>query len=151
MDADIDALRRQLESVRAQSAQSVGNPQSMHELLSDARDASLMPRHRPPDQFVPGEPLTLTAVLDRSATLSSARLLYRQVNQAEEYQAADLIKSGAEHRAVIPATYTDSPYPLQYFFELVYEQGRARRYPGFASEQGNQPYFVVRAALRGEP
>jgi hypothetical protein len=145
MDADIDALRRQLASARAQSARAVGDPQTMHELLSAARDVSLMPRHRPPEQFVPGEPLTLTAVPDRSAKLSSARLLYRHVNQAEDYQAVDLTESGGEHRAVIPATYTASPYPLQYFLELVYEQGRALRYPGFASELGNQPYFVVRA------
>jgi len=148
MDADIAALRRQLESAPAQPPHAAGNPQQMHELLSDARDTSLTPRHHSPERFVPNEPLSLTAVLDHSAQLLSARLLYRHVNQAEEYQAVDLVESGGEHRAVIPAAYTASPYPLQYFFELIYEQGRARRYPGFSSELDNQPYFVVRAAPR---
>jgi hypothetical protein len=146
MDADIDAMSQQLASARARSAQVAGSPGVLHELLSDARDSSPTIHHRPPESFVPRKPLALTVVFDRGGMPTSARLLYRHVNQAEEYQAVDLIENRGEYRAVIPAAYTASNYPLQYFFELTYEQSRARRYPGFASELGNQPYFVVRAA-----
>ncbi|HVS77329.1 MAG TPA: hypothetical protein VHE11_10360, partial [Steroidobacteraceae bacterium] len=53
-----------------------------------------------------------------------------------------------ELRAVIPASYTASDYPLQYFFELRAGRNRAHRFPGFASDSGGQPYFLVRASRR---
>ena len=40
--------------------------------------------------------------------------------------------------------YTDSPYPLQYYFELRDARGHAWLYPGFRADLCNQPYFVVR-------
>jgi hypothetical protein len=51
-----------------------------------------------------------------------------------------------QYRTDIPATYTASNYPLQYFFELTPEVGGAQYYPGFAANHANQPDFVVRAA-----
>ena len=53
--------------------------------------------------------------------------------------------SGATWRASIPAKYTDSPYPLQYYFEFHEGPAKACLYPGFAPDLLNQPYFVVRA------
>jgi hypothetical protein len=50
------------------------------------------------------------------------------------------------YRAVIPASYTESPYPLQYYFELQESADKATLYPGFAADLANQPYFVVRRA-----
>jgi hypothetical protein len=43
------------------------------------------------------------------------------------------------YRAVIPAAYTQSPFPLQYYFEL----DSSAVYPGFNETLSNQPYFVV--------
>lgn len=54
--------------------------------------------------------------------------------------------NGGRYRINIPAAYTDSPYPLEYFFELHDHQGRAWMYPGFNADRTNQPYFVVRQA-----
>jgi hypothetical protein len=50
--------------------------------------------------------------------------------------------SDRAYRAAIPADYTQSPYPLQYYFE-VFEAGGAALYPGFSPDLSNQPYFVV--------
>ena len=49
-------------------------------------------------------------------------------------------------KAVIPMTYTQAAYALQYFFELRDGAGRAWFYPGFARDLrfSDPPYFVVR-------
>src|ERR1700682_5769264 len=44
-------------------------------------------------------------------------------------------------------TYTDSQYPLQYYFELRQGPESAWLYPGFADNLTGQPYFVVAHAL----
>jgi hypothetical protein len=45
---------------------------------------------------------------------------------------------------VIPAGYTDTPHPLQYYFELTDASGRAWLYPGLGPTLTDQPYFVLR-------
>ena len=77
-------------------------------------------------------------------TLASARLYYRHVNQGERWQSAAMQPRANTFRAAIPAEYTNSPFPLQYYFELKARESDAWLYPGFAPELTNQPYFVVR-------
>ena len=74
------------------------------------------------------------------------RLFYRHVNQAAEYRIVELLPQEGELRALIPGAYTRSDYALQYFFEVDDGPDRAHRFPGFDSNLGNQPYFVVLAA-----
>jgi len=77
------------------------------------------------------------------AKLASVRLYYRHANQAERFQ---LVEMDARYHASIPAAYTDSPYPLIYYFELRESPQKAWLYPGFNEDRTNQPYFVVRRA-----
>ncbi len=49
-------------------------------------------------------------------------------------------------RAAIPSEYTQSPYPLQYYFEMRVAPESAVLYPGLGKELTGQPYFVVRKA-----
>ena len=105
-------------------------------------------RHSPPQSFTPGEPLPIAIAADRDTSPLTARLFYRHLNQAEQYGSVELTQQQGELRAVIPGAYTASDYPLQYFFELR-GKGSARRFPGFTSDLGNQPYFVVRASGAG--
>ena len=51
---------------------------------------------------------------------------------------------GVGYRQTIPGDYTDSAYPLMYFFELHDSQGHGRLQPGLTADLSNQPYFVVR-------
>ncbi|HEY3456481.1 MAG TPA: hypothetical protein VGK64_18020, partial [Bryobacteraceae bacterium] len=48
------------------------------------------------------------------------------------------------YRASIPATYSDSDYPLQYYFEVKQKSGKASFYPGLGPDLTTQPYFVLR-------
>jgi hypothetical protein len=73
-------------------------------------------------------------------------MYYRHVTHEERYQAADMEALGNRYRATIPAAYTGSPYPLQYYFELKADPATAWLYPGFSAGLANQPYFVVRRA-----
>jgi len=50
--------------------------------------------------------------------------------------------------SAIPASYTASNYPLQYYFELRRSTGEAWLYPGLTSDLANQPYFVVQPVAR---
>ena len=101
-----------------------------------------MCRHSPAARFEPGKPLEI--VLSGADSGNAVQLRYRHVNHAEPWVAATMERQGSAHRAVIPAGYTGSPYPLQYFFELR-AGASATLYPGFAADLCNQPYFLVRS------
>jgi hypothetical protein len=136
IDDDIAALEKRLSAatvsehprLRAAMAEALGRP----------RRPTMPVRHTPPGRFTPRQPLILKAQADAK----SGRLYYRHVNQAERWQSVDL-ESGA---ATIPASYTDSPYPLQYYFEFRTSPDQVWLHPGFAPDLANQPYFVLRRA-----
>jgi hypothetical protein len=48
------------------------------------------------------------------------------------------------HYAVIPAGYTKSEFPLQYYFEIRKTKSEASLYPGLGDDLTSQPYFVLR-------
>jgi hypothetical protein len=79
------------------------------------------------------------------------RLHYRHVNQAERYEVADMERVGEGYHAAIPGAYTDSPYPLQYFFGVRAADGAAWLSPGLASDLANRPYYLVRQVAPGVP
>jgi hypothetical protein len=108
--------------------------------------------HTPPATFRRGEPvaLALTKVAGAAAP-HAAKLFYRHVNQAEDWQSADMTATSAGCEATVPAAYAESPYPLSYYFEVTGAPAapsapRATLYPGFSPTLDNQPYFVLRAA-----
>ena len=74
------------------------------------------------------------------------RLWYRHVNQAERFESVEMQPHAKGYGASIPAAYTDSPYPLQYYFEMKESPEKVWLYPGFAADLSNQPYFVVQRA-----
>lgn len=141
IDADIALLEKRLPAakvtgdpkVKAAIAEATGRPQR----------TSVAIKHSAPVSFQRKEPLALAIT---SSLLSSARLFYRHVNQAERWQSAVMDRKGPMFVAVIPAAYTDSPYPLQYYFELKSAPNRAWLHPGFPKDLAGQPYYVVRGA-----
>ena len=66
------------------------------------------------------------------------------IYQAERFESAEMQARDNRYRAAIPAGYTQSLYPLQYYFELKTAPDQAWLFPGFAANLSNQPYFVVR-------
>lgn len=141
MDADIALMARKLVEAKPGAArpevadairEAVGRPQRVR----------IACRHTPPARFRPGQPLNLELTVAKKP--ASVRVYYRHVNHAERYESSEMQGRERSYRATIPAGYTDSPYPLEYYFEVSTEPGRATLYPGFAADLNNQPYFVVR-------
>ena len=71
------------------------------------------------------------------------RLFYRHVDQAETYESVNMTGRDNVFKAAIPAAYTQSPYPLEYYFE-VHTGTSAGLFPGIGSSLMQQPYFTVR-------
>lgn len=97
--------------------------------------------HTPPDAFHLGKAVKIEVTADDTY---SAQLHYRHVNQAEEYNAASMLRQNGHYVAIIPAEYTDSPYPLQYFMTFRDKDGRAWICPGFNKTLSNQTYHIIR-------
>jgi hypothetical protein len=97
--------------------------------------------HTPPADFEPGHSVSLT--LGPNGAVPAARLYYRRVTHAERWQVVDMERDGQGFKAAIPADYTRSPYPLEYYFELRRDPATAWLHPGFAADLGNQPYYAL--------
>lgn len=137
IDGDIADMAKRLESAKPGEPTPAVRAAITAATSVDPQRASGNCRHTPPAHFHAGEPVKLTI-----ETTASARLWYRRVTQAERWRSIEA-SSGL---AVIPSDYTNSPYPLQYYFELRKGTGTPWLYPGFALDLANQPYFVLRKA-----
>jgi hypothetical protein len=98
-------------------------------------------QHTPPGIFRPGQPLEIQISVDKIATV---RLHYRHVNQAEAFQSVEMQARDNRYRALIPAEYTESPFPLQYYFELREGPKSVVLYPALEPPVWKQPYFIAR-------
>ena len=103
-------------------------------------------RHMPPARVRPGKPLTLQLAVETGYRFSKARLHYRHVNQSDAYEIVEMTQHGRRFHTKIPGEYTQSNYPLLYFFEIHDAAGRVWMYPSLNADLANQPYFVVRHA-----
>ncbi|MEK7405840.1 MAG: hypothetical protein AAB225_12090 [Acidobacteriota bacterium] len=144
IDEDIADMAERLERAKPGEAQQERVRLVIKEAWGRPRRGSLSCRHTPPARFRPGEPLAVELSLEKGRRATAVRLHYRRVNQAERWRAEQMEARGNGYRAVIPAEYTASPFPLQYFFELREAPDAARLWPGCGADLSNQPYFVVR-------
>ncbi len=141
MDEDIADMARQLEPAGGKETQQDRIRSAILEALNPPQRTRPPCRHQSLRHFVPGEPLEIRLSLERPGI--TARLFYRHVDQAVRFDTAQMQLRDNLCRSVIPGTYTDSPYALEYYFELKERQERAWLYPGFSLELSNPPYFVV--------
>jgi len=146
IDADIAEMANRLEVAKSPADRSARVRAAIQEAVGKPSRASIECRHVPAERFVPGKPLEIIFLVERLTRLSSIRLYYRHVNQTERYAFVDMAKRDRVYQATIPADFTASQYPVQYYFELKQEAEAAWLYPGFVQELANQPYCVVRAA-----
>ena len=104
-------------------------------------------QHLPPETFEAGKPLGLDLKVKSTVELKTVKLHYRHVDQSEYVQEADLEEVNGSYRAIIPGAYTDSPYDLIYYFEVIDRMGNSVLYPGL---EGNfdAPYFVLERFLQ---
>ncbi len=96
--------------------------------------------HTPAQSFHPGSDLALAVTTPTAVT--SAILWYRHVNHGERWLSTPMQKVLSSHTAAISAAYTDSPYPLQYFFEF-HTAAAATLHPPLNATWSNQPYYAI--------
>jgi hypothetical protein len=142
IDADIARMERRLRAATDADDPRVG----LAVRAGLARPARTVGRcsHTPPPGFRPSSAVGISLAVETADAAASARLHYRHVNQAERFEVSEMARRGGVFEATIPAAYTDSPYPMQYYFSLDAGAGRTWLHPGLAPTLLTQPYFVLR-------
>jgi hypothetical protein len=145
IDADIAAIEAKRDSAKPPQA---GGPiaRAIAEAVGRPEKRAAAGRHTPPARFQPGSALALEFAAEKD--YASVRLHYRHVNQAERWQSEPMQSDGRHWRAAIPSEYTESPYPLQYYFEVREGPESAALYPGLGEQLNGQPYFVAHGGER---
>ncbi|MDQ0253321.1 hypothetical protein J2S74_000693 [Evansella vedderi] len=111
---------------------------------SKAKEISV--EHTPPLIFQRGDDVSIALQL-HGTDQGKVTMKYRRVNQAEGYKSVTMERKGNEFTSTIPSSYTDSLYPLVYYFEVEDDRNEKRQYPGFENTLSNQPYFVIRQSM----
>jgi hypothetical protein len=142
IDQDIALVANRLEDSK-QSPTSDQFANLIRKVLESPQRQRATCRHTPPLNYIRGQALTLELLSEEA--IAAANLYYRHVNQAERFNRAAMAGDRQRYRATVPAAYTDSFYPLEYYFEVTKPDGVVQLYPGFSKDLTNQPYFVVRS------
>jgi hypothetical protein len=139
IDADIAAMEKKLQ------APPTGSPQNVAAAVQAATGKPNRPSvhclHTPPSSFHPGQPLSLS--LSASGHSGAVHLYYRHVNQGERWLSMEMQRSHNGYGAAIPGDYTNSVYPLQYYFVLRRGSEAAWFFPAFDATLSNQPYYAI--------
>jgi hypothetical protein len=136
IDTDLATLEQSFASAPAEAASAAASLRR----AEPAPRLTIEAHHSPADSFHPGSDLVLT--ISTPPTVTDAALWYRHVNHGERWRSVSMQHSAGSHSAAIPADYTNSLYPLQYYFELRTASG-ASLHPPFNSTWGNQPYYAI--------
>jgi hypothetical protein len=143
IERDIEALEAKMDSVQSvppnNSVSSI-----ITKVLSRTQRPELSIRHVSAKHFVPGQALKIDLQFEKPITW--AKLYYRHVNQAERFNVFTMERNGSRYAATIPADYTNTVYPLQYYFEIKPSTGSPTIYPGLSKSLTQQPYFLLRRA-----
>jgi hypothetical protein len=100
---------------------------------------ALAVEHKAPTTFHSGSDLQLIFTAPAAA---ASTLWYRHVNHGERWISTPMQKTGNTYSGVVPASYTNSSYPMQYYFEL-HTKDAATLHPPFNPTLSNQPYYSV--------
>ncbi|MBV9180552.1 MAG: hypothetical protein JO356_04515 [Acidobacteria bacterium] len=124
IDRDFEAMRTAVAaSSPSEGGKNAAADQAIRRITGKAQRLSLQCQHTPPSRFVPGQALVLNLRIDSgTTTVSSVDLYYRHVNQGERWTSLRMEQKGVQCVGSIPASYTYSPYPLQYYFVVRSEK-----------------------------
>jgi hypothetical protein len=146
IDRDIAALAALVDAAPGDREPSLNTHRAILEAMGRPARPTISWTHALPATFQPGLALPLEILVPRQAVepvVTSVFLRYRHVNQAERWQRMEMQATGTNFGAKIPAEYTQSPYALEYRFELYAEDGAAWLAPGFNAALSSQPYYAV--------
>ena len=147
IEKDIASMEAALkEKARSANTTSEQVQQAIRGVTQRRRRPSVACSHSLPQAFQPGKPLPLTLSLtgkDADAVVPSVLLHYRHVNQAERWHSVEMEQAHGSFQSAIPGEYTNSAFPLQYYFEFRRGNSEAWLYPAFNATLSNQPYFAI--------
>jgi len=146
IDADIDDMKQELAKAR-EKGYKAGNSEAISRAIriveTPAQRAVADCLHEPAELFQPGDPMEIKVTLEEGEA-EEVRLYYRHVNQAVNWQVTTMKTDGEKYAAVIPGHYTQTRYPLEYYFAIDMGQKGIALYPGLDENLANMPYYVVR-------
>ena len=108
-------------------------------------DQNILVNHLPPKHYIKGENISLLCKLDINKKLSGY-INFREVNQSKKWRRKKLTKSRDIYYSVIPKRFTNTQYPIQYYFEFTNKKYSSFS-PGFNKFLSNQPYYLLRQKL----
>lgn len=142
MDEDIAFIEKKLEQFTSTPvSDNVTVSALIKETLSRPARVEINCHHNKPANFSNNQPINIELSFERIP--KTGRFYYRHLNQGERYQAVDMQMQGKNFQANIPAAYTNTKYPIEYYFEVVEVPQSVTLFPGFNPQLSNQPYFVV--------
>jgi hypothetical protein len=149
IDVDIAAMQKELRTVpesQGRNPQEAASPGLIiNAVITKSSRPAVACSHTPAGSFLPNVALPILIKVPHASiggTAMTVQLHYRHVNHAERWKAVPMQKEGEVFRAAIAAEYTNSPYPLQYYFEL--DNNRSRwLYPAFNMTLSNEPYYTI--------
>jgi hypothetical protein len=145
IDADIADMAKKLGAAAAPTAAPAPRVKlAIAAALTATPRAKIACSHTPEPHLRDNEPLYVELKAPENA---NARLWFRHFNQAERWQSAEMLPlpESDRMRASIPASFTASPYAVQYYFEVRLSKEHAVLFPGFDAMRANQPYYLVRS------
>jgi hypothetical protein len=139
IDTDIAAMEKKLQAPSTGSAENVASV--IRAATGKPNRPSVHCVHTQPASFHPGQPLSLSLLAPEHS--EAVHLYYRHVNQGERWVSIEMQRSHNEYSAAIPGDYTNSIYPLQYYFVLRRGTDAAWFFPAFNASLSNQPYYAI--------
>ena len=148
IERDLSLMQMQIAQLQIRSGPRRDASAAIDTAVAPQHRSSIACTHRPPPAFTADHELPL--LLDVQSVEpwqrpTAVTLFYRHVNQAEHWQSVPMHLAEAHFVASIPADYTESPFPLQYYFRLRRSLS-AWLYPALGPDFAHQPYFLVQAS-----
>jgi hypothetical protein len=138
IDADIETMKNAPPREASTSAAAL-----VAAILQPAARPSLQITHKPQEKLDRGKGLTIEMECNLPAG-ATATLHYRHTHQAEPWQTMAMETAGPALRATVPASYTDTPFPIQYYLTVKTAEGAVALFPGLGDSLTTQPYVMVR-------
>jgi hypothetical protein len=145
IDTDLAAMEQKLQSPPATPSSVESAGQAVRSAMGNPERPTVDCHHAPPENLHPGQslPVSLQIAAGNGISGLSVRLFYRHVNQAERWVSVEMSGENGTYMAAIPGGYTNSKFPLEYYFAFERRSEAAWLYPGFNSTLSNQPYFAI--------
>lgn len=143
MDEDIAEMIRMQKAVKSL----MKRPANVDAAISTCRVKSkplvITAHHSPPKKFTSGSDIKLEISFSKKPF--AVILHYRHIDHAERYNSIEMTIDGVNKYVVtIPGAYTESVYPLTYYFEVKESAKISALYPGLGAKLKDQPYFIMR-------